>query len=201
MKELGPGHTEVSLDRDEMMEVMKKVIAKDEALSASQVSRMLKDVLKPGAGLVPGYDGEPDFSDELLEELEEAAMLPEGTSLNDDIAEGMGIIFGGVEEGPLSTELAWLADPKHDKDDQLIMDRLEAKGVVHIGTLDLDEIDHLIFFLELLDNDTGPWYYYRVAIPFSNACMDRLAELSKVEEAELEDEAMMDAAMKGVRHE
>lgn len=196
---------EVRLSKDEIMEVMKSILDKDKTLGANEVAAeigaMLGDSFYPPppvkGGLVPGYDGEADFNmDDVVAAMEEEQEDVEPT-LDEDIAEGLALIFGGVDDGPLSTELMWLMDPKHEEmeKDLVLLDRLERKGVEVISLLGIEEIDHLIFFLGLLDKDTGPWYYYRVSGPYGAACEDRLDVLAEIENAELEDDAMMNEAM------
>lgn len=183
------GVTKVVVDSDDIMEVMKKVLAKDKTFSPKEVAAEFKKM-----GMIPGYDGEPDVdADGMLVVVDEPPPEP---TLNDDIAEGMGIIFGGVEEGPMRAELGWFADDKHDRDDPTIQKRFEDKGTYTISYLDIDEIDHLLFFLDLLDKGIGPWYYYRSKHVFSQACERRLMVLSEEDKAEQEDQALMDEALK-----
>ncbi len=185
--------TEVDFEAADIMSVIRDVIEKDEDVSSEEIHKLLKASFKDRAhrkGMVPGYDGEADIDPDLIE-----PETPPKPTLDDDIAEGMGIIFGGVEEGPLRAELEWLSDDMHNPYDPKIQGRFEYKGARVIQGLDLDEIDHLIFFLDLLDKDTGPWYYYRSADYFNTQCEARLEVLAEEDKAEQEDVALMNEAM------
>ena len=148
--------------------------------------------VKGAPGMVPGYDGEADFSDEALAEMGEEDKEP---TIHDLLNEGLVELFGG-EEGHLRTELAWLMDPKHAKQDNKIQGRFEQKAVARVAYMSLDGVDDMMFFLDQVTTEAGAWYWHRSKDGLLNAAMMRLATLKEEDDEEQKDQAMMDKAMK-----
>ena len=158
---------------------------------------------------------EADFQKDLKKLVEEITKLKleDGESIIDDplnsstepstahlIHEGLYECFGG-EEGVVGAEVEWFLDPKHTDRDLALRTRFSGKLGKYIQTMDVQQIDDVDFFIQqviLLSPEEVEeiWWWDEAAGMLLDLMSDRLQELDKIEDEELEDDRLMKEALK-----